>query len=131
MGGKLSEGINFSDKLARCVVMVGMPFPDSRDPVLKEKLKFADTLEPNSGKKLYEAMCMKTVNQCIGRSIRHANDYASILLLDARYSQPRITNLLPSWLASEVKSCSTFGDAQSSLLAFFAERKEAEEKDSI
>lgn len=41
MGGKLSEGINFSDNLARCVVVVGMPYPDKRDVVFKEKLKFA------------------------------------------------------------------------------------------
>ena len=45
MGGKLSEGINFSDSLARAVVVVGMPFPDGRDPVLQEKLKQAERLE--------------------------------------------------------------------------------------
>lgn len=69
MGGKLSEGINFSDKLARCVVVIGMPYPDGRDPVLQEKLKFADLMEGDgkAGKRLYEAMCMKIVNQCIGR----------------------------------------------------------------
>ena len=35
MGGKLSEGINFSDDLARAVVVVGMPYPDGRDAVLQ------------------------------------------------------------------------------------------------
>ena len=37
-GGKLSEGINFSDNLARGVVVIGMPYPDRRDPVLREKV---------------------------------------------------------------------------------------------
>ena len=41
MGGKLSEGINFSDDLARCVMVVGLPYPDKRDVVFKEKLKYA------------------------------------------------------------------------------------------
>ena len=43
MGGKLSEGINFSDDLARCVMVVGLPYPDKRDVVFKEKLKYAGT----------------------------------------------------------------------------------------
>ena len=97
----MSEGINFSDDLARCVVVVGMPYADSRDPILQEKLKHADAVGASvgslyAGKKLYEAMCMKVVNQSIGRSIRHVNDYASILLLDKRYDNSRVQSQVPS-----------------------------------
>lgn len=65
-----------------------MPFADSRDPILREKLSQADKINPNSSKRLYEAMCMKVVNQSIGRSIRHIGDYAAILLLDKRFQIP-------------------------------------------
>jgi len=46
MGGKLSEGINFSDDLARAVVVVGMPYPDGRDAVLKVRLHLGPYLGP-------------------------------------------------------------------------------------
>jgi chromosome transmission fidelity protein 1 len=102
VGGKLSEGINFCDDLARCVAVVGMPYPDRNDPILQEKLKHTEATNPGSGKYLYDSLCMRAVNQSIGRSIRHINDSASIVLLDIRYSQKKITDLLPNWISQMV-----------------------------
>lgn len=99
IGGKMSEGINFSDEKARCVVVVGLPYPDISDPELREKMAALDRSNTIKGKDYVQNLCMRAVNQSVGRAIRHANDYASIILLDERYTtDSRIQNGLPSWL---------------------------------
>jgi chromosome transmission fidelity protein 1 len=70
VGGKMSEGINFSDELARCVVMVGLPYPNARDPELVEKMAFLDKRRPGAGRVFYDSLCMKAVNQSIGRYLK-------------------------------------------------------------
>ena len=153
INGKLSEGINFSDYLARCVVVVGMPYPDTRDIVLQEKMKYVSmkdeqdrmnttpgtvnsstTINHNNitatnttgistisasdvnnanthyntpaGRKLCENMCMRAVNQSVGRAIRHINDYACVVLLDRRYTQEHMRAQLPTWLVRNLQVCS-------------------------
>ena len=43
-----------------------------------------------AGREYYSSICMRAVNQSIGRSIRHAGDYASILLVDERYQDEQV-----------------------------------------
>ncbi|CAI5725771.1 unnamed protein product [Peronospora effusa] len=119
VGGKMSEGINFSDELARCVVMVGMPYPNARDAEIVEKMNFLDKTSPGSGRQFYESLCMKAVNQSIGRSIRHQNDYSAILLVDHRYSSLAVRNRLPEWIQKRIQPPMSFGHAYSQLVQFF------------
>ncbi|KAJ8249834.1 hypothetical protein COCON_G00230500 [Conger conger] len=129
VGGKMSEGINFSDELGRCVVMVGMPYPNIKSPELQEKMAYLDKNMPHvggrsPGKALVENLCMKAVNQSIGRAIRHRGDYACILLLDRRYSRPATLHKLPDWIRASARVQPAFGPAFGSIRKFFLEKRQ-------
>ncbi|KAL3881003.1 hypothetical protein ACJMK2_033204 [Sinanodonta woodiana] len=117
VGGKMSEGINFSDELGRCVIMVGLPYPNLHSPELKEKMDYLNANFPKDkeghlpGQVHYENLCMKAVNQSIGRAIRHRGDYATILLLDGRYKRPSTVSKLPGWISKHLKKMDRFGPA--------------------
>lgn len=92
VGGKISEGINLSDGMGRCIVMVGLPYPSPSDLELMERVKYIEGLQNSDpmrtsnlsvngdvqagfdilrscrrrGKEYYENLCMKAVNQSIG-----------------------------------------------------------------
>ncbi|KAL3528760.1 hypothetical protein ACH5RR_008082 [Cinchona calisaya] len=158
VGGKISEGINFSDGMGRCIVMVGLPYPSPSDIELMERVKYIEGLDSTSvskthkfvasneisngdiqagfdilrcckrrGRQYYENICMKAVNQSIGRAIRHVNDFAAILLVDARYaSDPskksfsHVCDKLPQWIRDRlVSSPKNYGAVHRLLHQFF------------
>ncbi|XP_012587945.1 PREDICTED: probable ATP-dependent RNA helicase DDX11 isoform X2 [Condylura cristata] len=131
VGGKMSEGINFSDSLGRCVVMVGMPYPNIKSPELQEKMAYLDRTLPRApgqacpGKSLVENLCMKAVNQSIGRAIRHQADFASIVLLDHRYTRPQILAKLPAWIRNCTQVKVNFGHAIAAIRKFHREKSAA------
>ena len=125
VGGKLSEGINFANDLARGVVVVGLPYPDPTDPTLVAKLRLLDSTPGGmSGRAYYQNLCMRAINQSVGRAIRHAHDYASIILVDARYvTDHKVAQALPQWLTSSTKgwqNTHSLDQATRSLESFFS-----------
>ncbi|KAF7715094.1 Uncharacterized protein PECH_007655 [Penicillium ucsense] len=140
VGGKLSEGINFSDDLGRGVLMIGLPFPNIRSAVWQAKIKYIEEKTHKqhpgtdaekkakaaaAGRDFYENACMRAVNQCIGRAIRHVNDYAAIVMIDRRYETPRIQGKLPGWIKGSLVTSSGARPAQTTvqrLSRFFAEK---------
>lgn len=153
VGGKLSEGLNFSDELARAVVVIGLPFANKNSPELQERMRYANEVEQRLGHKrhpgakdaaseLYENMCMSAVNQSIGetvrrlprannihgfvgRAIRHRMDWASLILVDRRYCSAGIQNKLPAWIRDGFAVCDGFGQTMKHLSQFYRERKQS------
>jgi chromosome transmission fidelity protein 1 len=149
VGGKMSEGINFSDSLGRCVVIVGLPFPNINSAEWKAKIEYieAATVErlsggENGGKELgkaeierrakeqgrefYENACMRAVNQSVGRAIRHKGDFAAIVMVDSRFSGERIKGKLPGWIQGglvEGAGKKNFGNLMGALGEFFRGKK--------
>nr|GMD33796.1 ATP-dependent DNA helicase DDX11 [Ipomoea batatas] len=163
VGGKISEGINFSDGMGRCIIMVGLPYPSPSDIELIERVKHIESIGCASisktpklsaptqcfngdaqaglsilrsckhrGKQYYENLCIKALNQSIGRAIRHINDYAAILLVDGRFSSnpterrsSHLTSKLPQWInARLVSSTKNYGEVHRLLHQFFKFHKD-------
>ncbi|KAH7918788.1 DNA repair helicase [Leucogyrophana mollusca] len=134
VGAKLSEGLNFSDDLARAVVVIGLPFANKNSPELRERMQYANRIEAerqvkrsagakDAASELYENMCMNAVNQSIGRAIRHRADWASLILVDRRFSSPSVREKLPLWIRDGVVVCETFGQSMKQLGSFYREKK--------
>lgn len=107
--GKLAEGIDFKDEMARAVVVVGIPFPHKGDLQVVRKIAWnnrARIVDKRSdvmpGSKWYETQAYRALNQALGRSIRHKLDYGAILLIDHRYRNPDVIRQLPGWTKAAV-----------------------------
>lgn len=65
----MSEGINFSDEMARCVCVVGLPYANIGSAEMIEKMKYLDLTTSatvggeSAGRQYYENSCWKGVNQ--------------------------------------------------------------------
>ena len=79
--GRISEGLDFADNAARCVIVVGIPNAQMTDPkvLLKQdyldrkcrNLKLPVELRQLRGRDWYAQQATRAVNQAIGRVIRH------------------------------------------------------------
>ncbi|KAJ9513931.1 hypothetical protein QJQ45_021052, partial [Haematococcus lacustris] len=89
--GKVSEGLDFSDRAGRGVIITGIPFAMKTDPKVRLKREVLDealrgpaaTRGPGlTGEAWYVQQAMRAVNQAMGRVIRHRWDYGAVLLVD-------------------------------------------------
>ena len=71
--GKLSEGVDFKDKVARAVFIIGVPFVSIKDISISLKKEYLDRRcqdpkdnYPLSGEHWYTLNALKAVNQAIG-----------------------------------------------------------------
>ena len=120
--GKLSEGIDFTDEVARCVIMAGIPYPQIYDPKVITKKdyldrKYAQNHSVINGNMWYKLQACRAINQAIGWVIRHVNDFGAIILLDERYVSHNIE--ISKWLNERKRVYSEFVDFEIDLENFF------------
>ena len=112
--GKVSEGLDFANELCRLVVCVGIPYPPLRDVQIEQKKKFlswkasivqkAGLERSLTGEQWYSQQAFRALNQGIGRTIRHKNDWGSVVLLDERFCDKSTTKNLPRWLQPSLET---------------------------
>ncbi len=102
--GKLSEGIDFKDKLCRGVIFIGIPKMSFGDPAHNQKELFMNKFHKQFKNDWQDIDAAKAVNQALGRAVRHKYDYGSIILIDQRYIRSTnshdttVTMNISSWI---------------------------------
>ncbi|MBN2336533.1 hypothetical protein JXL21_13325 [Candidatus Bathyarchaeota archaeon] len=85
--GRNSEGSNFPGDQARGIFLVGVPFANYGDPLLKAQIRYYNRLRAGLGNKWYTMDAYRAANQSLGRGIRGRDDWCHYWLLDRRYAE--------------------------------------------
>jgi regulator of telomere elongation helicase 1 len=115
--GTSSEGIDFSDDMARMVIVVGIPYPNLGDVKVNLKKEYLDdfnnkyfqhldkkiAIRKLTSQEWYTQSATRAVNQALGRVIRHVNDYGSMILIDSRYQELLYKKMFSAWLRDSAK----------------------------
>lgn len=85
--------------------------------------ELVDNLRQFNGIEFYNSLCMKIVNQTVGRAVRHKNDYASIILIDKRFKNHNIVSAMPKWIVDQKQMAESEVDLKKQLDIFFKHMK--------
>jgi len=85
--GRNSEGSNFPGDQARGIVLVGVPYANYGDPLVKAQIRYYNGLRRGLGNKWYTMDAYRAANQSLGRGIRGRDDWCHYWLLDRRYEE--------------------------------------------
>ena len=93
--GRNSEGSNFPDEQARGIFLVGVPYANYGDPVVRAQIAYYDRGRGGMGQRWYTMDAFRAANQALGRGIRSREDWCHYWLLDARYAAN--LDLISAW----------------------------------
>jgi len=85
--GRNSEGSNFPGDQARGIILVGVPYANYGDPLVKAQIRYYNRLRRGLGNKWYTMDAYRAANQSLGRGIRGSDDWCHYWLLDRRYEE--------------------------------------------
>ncbi|KNE73400.1 hypothetical protein AMAG_17581 [Allomyces macrogynus ATCC 38327] len=122
--GKISEGIDFADNKGRAALILGIPYPNYRDPRVELKKAYLETMKRKGlgtldGREWYQQQASRAVNQAIGRVVRHRHDYGAILLMDERFANAHVRQQLSRWVRPYLRLFNSCADLPNVLTKFF------------
>jgi len=97
--GRNSEGSNFPGDQARGIFLVGVPYANFGDPLVKAQMNFYDKQKRGLGNKWYTMDAFRAANQSLGRGTRGRDDWCHYWMLDRRYKDHK--NLISKWAMGE------------------------------
>ncbi|VDM11006.1 unnamed protein product [Wuchereria bancrofti] len=128
---KVSEGIDFLDSESRGVIVIGIPYAPTMDPRIELKRQFLtkqrmavakQELRKNvSADEWYQVEAIRSVNQSIGRVLRHKNDFGVVILADSRFCSMS-SKRFPSWMRECLKNYQDISDFEDECKQFFKKR---------
>ena len=93
--GRNAEGSNFPYEQARGIFLIGVPYADYSDPVVKAQIDYFNRKSRGLGERWYVMDAFRAANQAMGRGIRHRDDWCNFILMDHRYGTHR--RLITPW----------------------------------
>ena len=93
--GRNSEGSNFPDDQCRGIFLVGVPYANYGDPLVRAQIAYYDRRAMGLGHRWYTMDAFRAANQALGRGIRSRDDWCHYWLLDQRYAQNQ--DLITPW----------------------------------
>lgn len=129
--GKISEGIDFADQHGRCVMVTGIPYANHTDLFVRLKRDYITAAAPHrplvhgrpfTGDDWYRNEAMRAVNQCVGRVIRHKDDYGAVLLCDERFEG--LLGGVSEWVRHRTRVFRDFRGAYGAIAQFFAPHRQ-------
>jgi Rad3-related DNA helicase len=93
--GRNAEGSNFPGAQARGIFLVGVPYANYGDPLVRAQIGYYDRRDKGLGRRWYTMDAFRAANQALGRGIRGIDDWCHYWLLDRRYAE-RI-QLISQW----------------------------------
>lgn len=98
----MTTGYDFPYEQCEFQIIVKIPFPDTRDPVLKART------EQDADYGMYVAM--QTLVQMAGRGMRAPDDQCETFIIDdqIKWFLGKYKHLAPDWFVRSVKTCATF-----------------------
>ncbi|KAG5474737.1 hypothetical protein LSCM4_03913 [Leishmania orientalis] len=112
--GKVSEGLDFTDDMARLVLCLGVPLQPLKSWKVMAQRAY-------SGPEWYTTDAVRAVNQALGRCVRHVKDYGAVVLLDERYAQPGYQQRLSKWCRAALQTESSLPQLCARLRVSFTE----------